>query len=61
MRRDTAHSARTRKVRIMGCEKETKGESITFEGFESEKCDHISVDEAQAQEAKAEAVRAAEP
>ena len=44
----------------MGCEKETKGESVTFEGFESEKCDHISVDEAQAQEAKAEAVRAAE-
>ena len=44
----------------MGCEKETQCESITFEGFESEKCDHISVDEAQAQETKAEAVRAAE-
>lgn len=44
----------------MGCEKEKLGESITFESFESEKCDHISVPEAEAQEAKAEAVRAAE-
>ncbi len=44
----------------MGCEKEKLGESITFESFESDKCDHISVDEAEAQEAVAEEVRAEE-
>lgn len=44
----------------MGCEKEKLGESITFEAFESEKCDHISVDEAKEQEAVAEQVRAEE-
>ncbi len=44
----------------MGCEKEKMGDSITFEGFESDKCDHISVEEAEAQETKAEATRAAE-
>ena len=44
----------------MGCEKEKLGESISFESFESEKCDHISVDEAKAQGIKAEEARAAE-
>lgn len=44
----------------MGCEKEKLGESIDFESFESDKCDHISVEEAEAQEAQAEKVRAAE-
>lgn len=44
----------------MGCEKEKLGESISFESFESEKCDHISVEEAEAQGIKAEEIRAAE-
>lgn len=44
----------------MGCEKEKPGESVSFESFESEKCDHISVDDAKAQGIKAEEVRAAE-
>ncbi len=44
----------------MGCEKEKLGESVSFESFESEKCDHISLDEAKAQGIKAEEVRAAE-
>lgn len=39
---------------------EKLGESISFESFESEKCDHISVPEAEEQEAVAEEVRAAE-
>ncbi len=50
----------TRKVDIMGCEKEKMGESISFESFESEKCEHISVPEAEAQQAKAEEIRAGE-
>lgn len=54
----TTHNQR--KVDIMGCEKEKLGESIDFESFESDKCDHISVEEAEAQEAQAEKVRAAE-
>lgn len=50
----------TRKVDIMGCEKEKMGESISFESFESEKCEHISVPEAEAQQAKAEEIRTGE-
>lgn len=43
----------------MGCG-EKKGESITFDSFEANTSEHISVDEANAQEKKAEKTRAAE-
>lgn len=36
---------------------EQKGESIEFEGFESDKMEHISVEEAKEQEKVAEQVR----